>query len=128
MRFARWVFLLAGIYGVITIAPQYFTEAKLGRDYPPAVNHPEFYYGFIGVCLAWQILFLTISVNPVPLRPAMLVGVLEKISFAIAAPVLYFQHRVPGLLGVFGVVDAVWAVLFGIAFIVSAPRREAART
>jgi hypothetical protein len=45
MRLARWVFLLAGVSGVLIVAPMYFLEAQIGRDQPPPVNHPEFYYG-----------------------------------------------------------------------------------
>jgi hypothetical protein len=45
MKFARVVFLVAGIYGLIVVAPQYFMEAKTGRDFPPPITHPEFYYG-----------------------------------------------------------------------------------
>jgi hypothetical protein len=41
MKFASRVFAAAGIYGLIVLVPQYFTEAKLGQDYPPAITHPE---------------------------------------------------------------------------------------
>ena len=58
MKFASRVYLVAGIYGLIALVPQYFTELKIGRDYPPAITHPEFYYGFIGVAISWQIAFL----------------------------------------------------------------------
>src|SRR5262245_63460257 len=49
MKFARIVFLVAGIYGLLVVAPQYFLEAKIGRDTPPPITHPEFFYGFVGV-------------------------------------------------------------------------------
>src|SRR5262245_705061 len=49
MRFAKWVFLLAGITGILVVIPLYFLEERFGRDQPPPVNHPEFYYGFVGV-------------------------------------------------------------------------------
>ncbi len=48
VRFARWVFLLAGVGGVVEIVPLYFLEASLGRSQPPPITHPEFYYGFVG--------------------------------------------------------------------------------
>ena len=53
MRFARYSFLIAGIYGLLSLSPMYFLEAKNGRDFPPAITHPEYYYGFMGVALAW---------------------------------------------------------------------------
>jgi hypothetical protein len=46
MRFAKWVFLLAAITGVLMLIPPYFLEQRFGQDNPPPVNHPEF-YGFL---------------------------------------------------------------------------------
>lgn len=57
MKFAKWVYRIAGIYGLLILTPQYFLETKNGIDFPPAINHPEYYYGFIGVALAWQVAF-----------------------------------------------------------------------
>jgi hypothetical protein len=52
VRFAHWVFLLAGIIGVLEIAPLYLMEDVIGRTQPPPISHPGFYYGFVGVTLA----------------------------------------------------------------------------
>ena len=52
MRFARVVYFIAGIYGLLVLLPQYFLEEKTGRDFPPAITHPEFFYGFIAVAVA----------------------------------------------------------------------------
>jgi hypothetical protein len=41
MTFAKRVFLIAGVYGVLVLAPQYFLEARIGRDFPPPITHPE---------------------------------------------------------------------------------------
>src|SRR5689334_16082459 len=70
-KFASRVFLGAGIYGVIALLPQYFLEKKLGQDFPPPLTHPEHFYGFIGVALAWQLVFLTISRDVQRYRPLM---------------------------------------------------------
>ena len=118
MRFARWVFLCAGIYGLAVIVPLYFQEGRYGQDHPPALNHPEFYYGFLGVTLAWQIMFLLIGTDPVRFRPAMLLPALvEKASFAIAIPLLYVKGRAPGMMVAAAGLDAVWAVLFVVAYL-----------
>jgi hypothetical protein len=118
MRFARWTFLIAGIYGLLVIAPEYFVERRYGQQYAPPINHPEFFYGFVGVTLAWQVLFLVIARDPVRLRPAMPVAVLEKASFAIAAPILYFvQHRIPPVMLAGGAIDAVLGIAFVIAYL-----------
>ena len=40
MRFAKWVFLLAGVSGILLVVPPYFLERQTGVDYPPPVTHP----------------------------------------------------------------------------------------
>lgn len=117
MIFARRVFLIAGIYGLLTLGPQYFLETKTGVDYPPAVTHPEFYYGFVGVGLTWQILFLLISRDPLRFRPVMIPAVLEKLSFGIAAIVLFTAGRLPGVVLGFACVDLILGALFVISFV-----------
>lgn len=47
MTFARRVFFIAAVYGVIVLVPQYFMEARSGRDFPPPITHPEHFYGFV---------------------------------------------------------------------------------
>jgi hypothetical protein len=116
MRFAQWVFTIAGVYGVLALAPQYFLEKRVGLDHPPAITHPEYFYGFVGVALAWQVLFLMIGRDPLRLRPAMLAAILEKLSFAVAVPILYAQGRVPGMIVGFASIDALLAVLFAASY------------
>src|SRR5438045_1228735 len=112
MTFAKRVFFIAGTYGVLALVPQYFMEAKVGRDFPPPITHPEHFYGFIGVALAWQILFFLIARDPIRLRPAMWPAVLEKLAFGVAAIVLFTQGRLAlPILGA-GVIDLVLATLF----------------
>ena len=112
MKFARITFLVAAVYGVLALAPQYFLESYIGRTDPPAITHPEFFYGFIGVALAFQIVFLIISRDPVRYRPLMLASVVEKFSFGIAAIVLYMQGRLSANMLGAGLVDLVLGVLF----------------
>jgi hypothetical protein len=124
MRFAKWVFLLAGLSGILLVAPPYFLEVKTGEDYPPPINHPEYYYGFFGVTLAWQFMFLVIASDPVRFRTAMLPAMLEKASFAVAIPVLYAAGRVPALLVGFASMDGTWLALFIAAYLLT--RKEGA--
>src|SRR6516165_4433703 len=111
MRFARWVFLLAGATGILMVVPPYFLERQTSEDYPPPITHPEYYYGFFGVTLAWQLLFLVIGSDPVRYRRAMLPAMLEKASFALAIPVLHVMGRVAGLWLGFASMDGTWLVL-----------------
>jgi len=115
VKFARRVFAVAAIYGIIVLAPHYFMEQQIATHAP--VNHPEFFYGFTGVALAWQVAFLIIARDPVRYRLIMLPGILEKVSFGLAAIVLYAQGRLPGMMLLAGCVDMAFAVLFSIAFI-----------
>jgi hypothetical protein len=115
--FARLVFRIAAIYGIVVLLPQYFLEDRLGRDFPPPITHPEHFYGFIGVALAWQILFLVIAHDPIRFRPAMLVAVLEKLAFGLACAVLYLQGRLaPATLGA-GMIDLALAGLFVASYL-----------
>jgi hypothetical protein len=77
-RFARAVFTLAGVWGVLIMTPLYFAFDAIGRTYPPPITHPDFYYGFIDVTLAWQIAFLIIATDPVRYRLIMVAAMLEK--------------------------------------------------
>lgn len=112
MRFARTVFTVAGIYGLVTLAPQYFLETRIGADDPPPITHPEYFYGFVGVALAWQIVFLVIGRDPLRFRPLMLVALVEKWPFAAAAWILFAQSRASAALAVFGTIDFVLGCLF----------------
>ncbi|HQU85477.1 MAG TPA: hypothetical protein PKY59_20250 [Pyrinomonadaceae bacterium] len=119
MKFAKYTFTIAGIYGLLALLPQYFMEAKNSADFPPAINHPEYYYGFVGVALAFQVVFLIIGRDPVRYRPLMLASVIEKFSFAIAAIFLLMQNRIP--LPLFGaaMIDLLLGIFFIISFVVT---------
>lgn len=116
-RFARLVFLVAGIYGLLVLAPQYFMEAQIGRDYPPPITHPEHFYGFVGVALAWQLVFLVIARDPVRYRLLMLPAIAEKLAFSVPVIVLYAQDRVATAVVAVGSLDLVLGALFAAAFI-----------
>jgi hypothetical protein len=117
MRFARWVFRIAAIYGLLVLLPQYLMEERVGRDDPPAVTHPEYFYGFIGVAVSWQFAFLVIGQDPVRYRPLMIPAVLEKAAFGVPALVLFGQHRLSGTVLVFGMIDFVLGALFVMAYV-----------
>jgi len=124
MRFARWVFAIAGIYGLVVMAPFYFMEEQIGRDNPPPITHPEFFYGFVGVALAWQIAFLVIALDPVRYRLFMIPAVLEKASFAIAVPILFAHGQAREMVLAFSLIDALLGVLFAISFCLTAKRAQ----
>jgi hypothetical protein len=116
MTFARRVFSIAGIYGLIVLVPQYFLETKNGHDFPPTITHPEYYYGFIGVGVACQILFLIIARDPVRYRAMMIPSIVEKFSFGIAIIALFLLNRVNTVILALSCVDLVLGILFIIAY------------
>jgi len=117
MRFARLVFWIAGVYGIVMVAPLYVLEARVGHDYAPPVTHPEFYYGFAGVTLAWQLVFLIIGSNPNRYRPIMLAAVVEKLAYSIAIFGLAIQNRIAAPIAITGIPDFLLAILFAMAWL-----------
>ena len=126
MRFARIVFRIAGIYGLLVLTPIYFMEDKIGRDTPPAITHPEFFYGFLGVGLAWQVLFLVLSTDPARYRPMILPSILEKITYGVAVIVLFLEHRIEPATFAVGSVDWILAALFTTAWFTTRAERAGA--
>jgi hypothetical protein len=116
MRFARIVFWIATIWGVLTLSPLYFIFDLIGRQDPPPITHPAFYYGFVSVALAFQVVFLVIARDPVRFRPMMIPAMIEKFGAGAAFVALYLQHRLtPGDLAL-GSVDLLFGTLFLAAF------------
>jgi len=115
--FPRRVFFWAGVYGIVALAPLYFLESTIARDFPPPVAHPEYFYGFVGVALAWQALFLIVSRDPVRFRTIMIPAILEKLAFGLAVWILFVQGRLEPLTLGPASVDLFLAVLFAIAYL-----------
>lgn len=125
MKFAKVVFGVAGIWGLLVITPLYFLFDLIGRNDPPAITHPGFYYGFAGLGLAWQIAFLFIARDPVRLRPMMIPSMVEKFSFGIAVVVLVTQGRMHASDLLFAATDLMLGVLFVAAYVRTAGKRVA---
>lgn len=106
------IYFYAGIYGLIALTPQLFMEKKFGIDFPPPITHPEFYYGFTGLALVWQLCFILISKDPIRYKPLMPITFLEKISFGLPCIILYIQGRLHPLTLLFGCIDLFLMCLF----------------
>jgi hypothetical protein len=116
MRFAKIIFWIAGIWGVLMITPLYFIFDLISRNDPPPITHPGFYYGFAGVALAWQIAFFFIATDPARFRPLMIPSVLEKLAYGGTVAILVLQGRMHHADLVFGGADLLLALLFVIAY------------
>jgi hypothetical protein len=116
MKFAKIVFWIAGVYGVLVLTPVYFTYNLIGRLDPPPLTHPQFYFGFLGVTMAWQFVFFVIGTNPSRFRPIMILALVEKLSYVLAVVVLYLQHRMTPFQSLTAVPDTMLGFLFIFAF------------
>lgn len=116
MKFAKIVFWIAGIWGLIVITPLYFLFDTIGQKDPPPITHPGFFYGFVGLALAWQVAFCFIATDPPRYRPLMLPSILEKATFAVAILVLVAQGRTRPSDLVLAGTDSLLGVLFVIAY------------
>ena len=116
MKFAKVIFWIAAIWGIVVITPLYFLFDTIGRQDPPPITHPGFYYGFVGCALAWQLAFIVIATDPIRFRTMMPIAVFEKFSFGAATAVLYLQHRLHTSDLALGGIDSFFGVLFLVAF------------
>ena len=116
MRFARVVFVTAGVWGILVLTPFYWLVDLTGRRYPPPVEYPQFFYGFFSVAMVWQIAFLIIGTRPARFRPLMIPGILEKMGYVATVAVLYVQGRITWTDAQAGVPDLILGVLFIAAF------------
>jgi cytochrome c oxidase subunit IV len=117
IKFAQRLFLVAGIYGVAVVAPLLFLEKRLGEADPPPITHPEWYYGFVWVTLAWQIVYLIMWRDPLRFRPMLIPAMLGKAGFAISVFVLVAQQRMAAANAWLPAIDLVLVGLFLWAFI-----------
>ncbi len=122
MKVAKGVFTLAGIYGLIVMLPLLFQEGAITRA-EGALTRPEDYYGFVGAAVVFQLLFLLIGRDPMRFRPAMIVGVLEKLSFGVPVWLLYAQGRVQGAVLVFASIDLFLGALFAVSYVRTQPAK-----
>lgn len=91
---ARWLFRGAAIYGLILVLPLYFME-KTAAAPAALLDHPEYYYGFIGAAAAWQLVYWVIGGDPARYRAFMPLGVIAKFGFWIPTALLWLNGRTP---------------------------------
>jgi hypothetical protein len=116
MKFARIAYGVAAAYWFIALMPLYFLLGKIGHDAPPSVTHPEFYYGFVGVAILWQMVFVLIARDPIRYRSIMPITILEKLVYTVPVVFLYLQGRVDARLVPPSLIDPVFGVLFVLAY------------
>jgi hypothetical protein len=125
-KFARRVFFWSGVYGIVVLAPQYLIEQGFGPSQVAEITRPEHFYGFVGIALAWQMVFLIIARDVRRYRLLMLPAILEKLAFGLPVLLLFAAGRVGTDVLVFGCLDLVLGTLFLLSFVrTGATRAEA---
>jgi hypothetical protein len=117
MKFARIVYGIAAVYGFIVLLPLYFSIDAIGRNAPPPVTHPEFYFGFVGVAVLWQVVLVLIARDPLRYRPLMPIAILEKIVYSLPVAILYLRGQAAASILASSLGDPVIGVLFAVAFL-----------
>ena len=117
MKFARIVFWVAGIWGFLIITPLYFLFDMIGKQDPPPITHPAFFYGFAGVALVWQLTFILIARDPIRLRPIMVPAILEKLVWSVPVILLVSQKRMRSSDLLFAAIDLSLGALFLVAYL-----------
>ena len=112
MKTARYIFTIAGVYGLIVLTPFLFMERMIADRTPGGLTHPEYYYGFLGAALVMQLFYLTIGRDPVRFRPLMPLCTLAKLAFFVPVLILFLQEKVPAVTLEFASVDALLAFAF----------------
>jgi hypothetical protein len=125
MRFARFTFIGAGIWGFVVLTPLYWLFDVTGRPYSPPTHYPHFFYGFLSVAMAWQLAFLVIGSNPVRYRPLMIPSMVEKLGYVGGVAVLYGHARLSATDARAALPDLILAVLFMVAHAKTRPPKDA---
>lgn len=116
MVFAKRVFTWAAIFGFAMVAPLFAAEALVARIQHHPVADPHWYYGFAGVALGFQVIYLMIGRDPVRYRSLMPVCGLTKFGFGVIVWTLVGLGRTEPLFGVIATPDMLWAAAFLMAY------------
>jgi hypothetical protein len=95
----------------------FFLEHLIGEYDPPAITHAEFYYGFVCVAFAWQIVYLMMFRDPLRFRPMLIPAIVGKAGFALSVCALFVRGRLAARNLVLPSIDLVLAALFAWAYV-----------
>lgn len=125
MKFARYVFTIAGLWGIAVLVPLFFLVDISGRRYGAPTEYPHFFYGFLAVALSWQFAFLIIGSDPLRFRSMMIPAFIEKAGYIIWTAALYSQGRITASDAGTAVPDSILLVLFVAAYVKIRPAKTA---
>lgn len=116
MKLARWIYLVAAIYGLAVLTPAMFAGPTVA-DGDPLAPYAAYFYGFVGIALVFQLVFLLIASDPVRYRSLMALSILEKASFFLPGLLLFNAGRLAeGPLFYGSLIDGVLLIAFAVAW------------
>ena len=105
MRFARWSFALAGLYGLVATLAIYVRQ--------PLSAGTLAAWWFAGAAATTQLAYLLIASDPRRYARLIPIGIASKLSFAL--PVFWLAAKgVPAMPVPFAAIDVALAVLFAV--------------
>ena len=119
LQFAKWVFRIAGIWGLFVLSLGYGAYLLGLEGATIDTDRHELVHGFFLIAMAWQVAFLIIASDPARFRLLMLAAMLEKFPFTLV--VLLLQASVPAPVFALGMIDGLLGILFGIAYLWTNP-------
>ncbi|HMN61454.1 MAG TPA: hypothetical protein PJ988_13865 [Anaerolinea sp.] len=115
MKIARWIFLAAGVLGLVPLAPIFYELARGGQDMlPDGGSMGLFIYIFLALYTFWQIFYLILAANPMRFRPMIILAFFVCAVTPFNTLWLYFYGMVvwQGII----IVSLAFALLFLVAF------------
>ena len=115
MKFARWVFLAAGIFGLVLLIPLVYSvlfdreSILLG-----GASAGLFFYTSVFQYVCWQILYLVLAKDPLRYRPIMIPAFLA-IAVTPFYPIWLYMYGLRPWIPII-VINLIFALLFVLAF------------
>ena len=117
MRFAKIVFRGAAVWGILVLTPLYFQYSGGPGARDASFSYPQAYFGFLGVTLAFQLVFWVIGSAPGRFRPLMIPAMIEKLGYIIPATLLFARGQIVPRQAISALPDLVLLVLFIAAYL-----------
>ena len=96
MKFARYAYFTAGIFGLILGFPvAYAALFDVSETMPSPIGTGFFIYGFLVQFVAWQVLLFMLAADPLRFRPMMIPAFLAQVVEPLNSAWLHFYgHRI----------------------------------
>jgi hypothetical protein len=115
MKLARWVFLIAGIFGLIPVVPLVYTTMVKGEAIlPDFASMGSFFSVSVFQYVCWQISYIILARDPVRFRSMIILAFFVEIT-APLNPLWLFLYGFRLWISI-AVVDFLLAILFVVAF------------